>query len=414
MSRYEISFFKSNISSKNLLQLFHLALRCNYFQHWYWGYSCEFDSIEYLDEGADIFIDGEHEVGFGDQDIVTVFNSFSNMSFIPPKILLVFDNVKNLLLSQSRMQSIDGAFQNCDKIEVMTFYRNQLTRIQPKAFVACSNLQDLDLGSNQIETLPVDAFDGLGKLEYLVIDNNPIKVLESHIFDQLVNLQFMYSLDLDITDFDRELFKSFKNVQRFHFGSKLPQSYAKLESGTFKSLTALEALEFKMNAEVMEIEPAAFEDLENLQRLVLAGNKIKRLSSNLFVNVSKLTWLDIRNNELSEVERSFFTGFSKLKEVLANENLCVNKNYYFETPSDEDFVTEFEECFSNYESTVTTETSTEASTTTASVSSSTESSSTTSEKPMETTSGSSSISSRLLNFTILCALCSLLNKIKRN
>lgn len=397
------------------MQLFHLALRCNYFQHWYWGYSCEFDSIEYLDEGVDIFIDGQHEVGFGDQDIVTVFNSFSNMSFIPPKILLVFDNVRNLLLSQSRMQSIDGAFQMCDKIEVMTFYRNQLTKVQPKAFVACSNLQSLDLGSNQIETLPVDAFDGLGKLEYLVIDNNPIKVLESHIFDQLVNLQFMYSLDLDITDFDRELFKSFINVQRFHFGSKFPQSYARLESGTFKSLPALEALEFRMNAEVMEIEPSAFEDLENLQRLVLAGNKIKRLSSDLFVNVSKLTWLDIRSNEISEVERSFFTSFSELKEVLANENLCVNKNYYFETPSDEEFVNEFEECFVNYESTVTTEvTSTTTEASTASSSSSTENSSTTSEKPIGTTAGSSSISSSLLNFTILCVLYSLLNKIERN
>lgn len=402
------------IAVPNLLQLFHLALRCNYFQHWYWGYSCEFDSIEYLDGGADIFIDGQHEVGFGDQDIVTVFTSFSNMSFIPPKILLVFDNVKNLLLSQSQMQSIDGAFQRCDKIEVMTFYRNQLTRVQPKAFIACSNLQSLDLGSNQIETLPVDAFDGLGKLEYLVIDDNPIKVLESHIFDQLVNLQFMYSLDLDITEFDHELFKSFKKVQRFHFGSKLPQSYARLESGTFKSLPALEALEFRMSAEVMEIEPAAFEDLENLQRLVLAGNNIKRLSSDSFVNVSKLTWLDIRSNDVSEIERNFFTSFPELKEVLANENFCVNKNYYFETPSDEEFVEEFEECFGNYESTVTTEatsTSTEASTTTASSSSSSESSSTTSETPIDTTSGSSSISSSLLNFMTFGVLYSLFNKI---
>lgn len=354
-------------------------------------------------------------VGLGDQDVVTVFTSFSNMSFIPPLILLQFDNVKNLLLSQSRMESIDGAFKSCEKLEVMTFYRNSLTRIQPKAFAACTNLHDLDLGSNQIESLPVDAFDGLGNLEYLVIDNNPIKVLEPHIFDQLVNLQFMYSLDLDITEFDHELFKSFTKVQRFHFGSKLPQTYSRLQTGTFKSLQALEALEFRMSAELMEIEPAAFEDLENLQRLVLAENKIKRLSSDLFVNVSKLTWLNIRANELTEVERGFFAGFPELEEVLANDNLCVNDSYYFESPDDEKFVDEFEECFVKYDESLptTTEipipTTTEASTTIASTPTSPPT--TTSTRPADTTLGSSSISPSLLTFAILCILCALLNKV---
>lgn len=356
-------------------------------------------------------------VGLGDQDVVTVFTSFSNMSFIPPLILLQFDNVKNLLLSQSSMESIDGAFKSCEKLEVMTFYRNHLTRIEPKAFAACTNLLDLDLGSNQIESLPVDAFDGLVNLEYLVIDNNPIKVLEPHIFDQLVNLQFMYSLDLDITEFDRELFKSFTKVQRFHFGSKIPQSSSRLQSGTFKSLYALEALEFRMSAELMEIEPAAFEDLENLQRLVLAENKIKRLSSDLFVNISKLTWLNIRANELTEVERGFFAGFPELEEVLADDNLCVNNSYYFESPDDEEFVNEFEECFVKYDESLTTTTgiptTTEAPTTTAptTVAITPTSPPTTSARPADTTLGSSSISPSLLTFAVLCILSVLLNKV---
>lgn len=401
------------------------VVSCNIVTLWFAGYSCEFDSISYLEEGEDFIIEVEHDEGFTDEDVIVVFNSFSNMSYVPKEIIQKFPNVEQLLLSQSRMESIDGAFEVCgDKIEIMTFYRNNLKRIPSRGFERCTGLLSLDFGDNQISDVPVDAFAGLEKLETLDLYKNPITSIDSRLFENLSNLLYLYSDDLDVQDMDSKLFQNLKNVQRLYFGSKLEQEYVKIQSGTFKSLPKLETLQITFKAEEMEIEPLAFQELESLQRLVLSGNGIKRLNSNSFSDIPNLTWLNLRGNNLSAVEKNFFEQFSKLEEVLANDNECVDKAYYIESPLDEEFVKEFEECFKNWEGDETTttalpETTTtelpETTTTELPETTTTKIPETTTENPDEsTTLGSSSIISSCLTIFGLLMVLMIISKTVQN
>lgn len=354
---------------------------CNFFLHSYWGYSCEFESISYLDQSEEFIIDGLHVEGFYDADVLTVFTTFANMSYIPKELLPKFGNIANLLVSQSRMESIDGAFGLCDKLEIMTFYRNNLRRIESRTFEMCKNLRSLDFGENQIAVVPVDAFEGITKLESLGLYNNPITVLDPGTFDKLVNIELLWLLDLDVPEMPPQLLRNLKKLKRFQFGTKAIQSVNRIRTGSFKSLPALEYVQvMSPNGEVMEIEPAAFEDLESLGRLDLYSNAIQRLNSDAFVNVINLLALNIQYNQITEVERSFFSNFPKLVEVLTQENLCVNENYYIESPLDVEFLLDFEECFSKYDDS-----------TTSTVMETTQSTTQTTEKTDDTTQGTSSV-----------------------
>lgn len=331
------------------------AVECNYMEHWWWGYSCELSEISYLERTEEFTLEGQHLLDHGDDDVVTVFTTNSNCSFIPDLVLKKFASVKALLLSQSRIEDIEGAFEVCDKIELMTFYRNKLTRIASRNFVSCSSLKSLDLGSNEISELPVDAFDGLDLLETLDLQNNPIKVLPLGIFSHLVNMEFLWLGQIAVGEMNSLHFRHMKKLKTFGFGSRSPESIPRVESGAFKAMHDLEFIYIENENELpMEIERLAFEDLPSLMSLKIVGSAVRRLNRNSFSALPNVLWLSIENNEIAEIERNFFSLFPRLERVHAENNFCVNGTFLVD---DESFLQDFEECFKAWDDATPTTTS---------------------------------------------------------
>lgn len=386
------------------------TVTCNYFEHWFWGYACELDNISYLIQNEVFLIEGEHLSGYNDSAVLVVFTTASNMSYIPEEILFKFDNVESLLLSQSRMQSIDGAFEKCGNIQTMTFYRNELTSIQPQAFGTCSELTSLDLSENRITILPRDVFERNTKLESLIFSGNPIKVIEPELFRTLINLKILWLLDLDVAELDFRFYTNLKMLERSGAGSRFPNNITIIRSGTFKSMPALQSLQLiNDNQEPMVIEDGAFEDLPDFNHLVLTGNAIEKLQTKSFINVENLLWFSVENNQITEIERDFFTNFPKLQQFNTIENPCGNKSYYFESGFEVEYLPDFEECFNKYENltTSTSTTSITTSTTTTSTTTSTTAATTATEGDTTTTTtqGSSSLASISLIFLVMsCGL----------
>lgn len=372
---------------------------CNYFQHSYWGYACELEGISYLNQSEAFSLEGIHVEGNNDSTVLTVFTTASNMSYIPDEILKKFENLETLLLSQSKMLSIDKAFEKCGNIQTMTFYRNELTNVEPETFQTCTELTSLDLSENQITILSRGVFEMNTKLESLIIDSNPIKVIDPVMFRTLTNLKILWMLNLDVSELDFSFYTDLKKLERSGAGSRFPNNITIIRKGTFKSMPALQALQLiNDNQEPMEIEDGAFENLPNLTQLVLSGNAIEKLSSKSFVNVANLLYFTLENNWIQQIERDFFDNFPNLRQLLANGNPCGNKSYYFESGFEEEYLPDFEECFLKYENNSTTSTTT---------GSSSSSSSTTEEN---TTLGSPSLVSRLLKFYVmLCTFIALVN-----
>lgn len=86
---------------------------------------------------------------------------------------------------------------------------------------------------------------------------------------------------------------------------------------------------------------------------------------NSFSGLQNLLWFSIENNQVSEIERNFFTLFPKLEEFNTNSNPCGNQSYYLESGYDEEFMQDFEDCFSRWDESHLTTITTLSTTTTA-------------------------------------------------
>lgn len=381
-----------------------LSVNCNYFEHWSFGYCCELLEVSYLNEGEVFTIEGQHLGEHNDDDVLMIFASFSNISYVPKEIIPKYKNLVSLLLSQLGIEHIDGAFEgSCDKIETITFYRNKLKKINSREFKNCVNLNYLDLGDNQIADISSDAFEGLTMLETLVIDTNPIKTLFPELFTSLISLKFLFMTNLEVSELNSKLFTTLKKLERFHFGSNSPHNITQIQSGTFKSMPDLQSLQIvNDNQQPMVIEKLAFEDLEKLERLVIAGSAIERLNMNSFSGLQNLIWFSVEKNQISEIERDFFTLFPNLEEFNANMNPCGNRIYYLKSGQDEEFMRDFEECFTRWDDPSASSTTVDSSTTTITPSSTSLNTEST-ISPNDTTQGCSSLFPSYLTIAIVCA-----------
>lgn len=364
------------------------AFTCRFYIYFEWsiGYTCEFDSISYLDENAEFPIEGEHIFNLGDDDVWTLSTVNSNVSHLPKELFQKFVNISYLLVSDSRLESIDGAFAACHNFQVATFARNNLKHIESRAFEKCSNLFSLDFSDNKISIIPVDAFEGLAKLDRLILSNNPIKIVVPGVFNMLTGLWLLRMSDVDLPEIHPQLFSGLSEIRELEVGSRFPQDVFTLKTGTFKSLPYLNEIKIKnSNKGATQIEDGAFDDVRYLMYLDMSECALQRLDTKAFVKTPDLMYLNIRDNQISEIEGNFFTNLPKLAEVLADGNRCVNETFYIDSPFEAGFLQAFEECFTNYDdSTTTVEVETNSTIFT------TPSSTVTTEETIDTTLGASS------------------------
>lgn len=369
-----------------------IAYNCTYIRDKFVGYSCEFQEISYLEENAEFEIIGKHiNSMMFDTDVLGIFSTLSNISYIPQELFMKFENIVHIQMNESNLESIDGAFKLCNNVATMKFRNNNLKRLPSRNLENCWNLQSFDVTGNQIDFLPSGAFDGATKLVNLTLYNNPIKVIEPGVFDELTNLELLFMLGTEVTELHPELLLNQKKLIQFEYGSDVPFKFVKIKTRTFKSLPALTFMTIKFKGvERMEIEAAAFEDLENLEGIDLYENSIQRLNTNSFVNLPRMTFLAISDNEIVEIERTFFSNFPSLMGVYAWNNDCVDKAFY---GVDDLFYLGMEKCFANYDESLKIVTEEETTPTTAASTGSLE----TTGKVADTTLGSFSIIPSFLN-----------------
>lgn len=365
------------------------------------GYACELIDVNYLNQGEEFLIEGVHDEGLSDSDVLSVFASTSNMSYVPMEILTKFVNLERLLMSQVAMEDIEGALSIC-QVSTITFYRNRLTKIYSRGFENCKNLEYLDLGDNQIESIPREAFEGIEMLQNLVIENNPIRSIDPTVFEKLINLRTLYSLNTEVSEILPQFFSNLKKIEWIYFGS----TSLRITTGTFKSLPELRYLYVRGNrSDEMEIEEAAFENLPSLWSLDLSENSIKILNTNSFKGLSNLGWLYLAGNEIIQVESNFFANFPKLERLNVKENFCINQTYFADgEPLGDKLLEDFKDCFANWdEAALLTSTESQVST---SITPTTTLTDTTGSVVETTTQGSSAALPNFLGIAILYCMSS--------
>lgn len=112
------------------------------------------------------------------------------------------------------------------------------------------------------------------------------------------------------------ILKKFTRVRDFRIWSSQLKF---IERSKLKPFKKLRVLDFFNNL-IEEIPEDAFDDLSQLEELIILKNRIKKLSQNLLKNLHNLKWFRAKENEIETLPANFFDGTQEIVEVQMSEN----------------------------------------------------------------------------------------------
>lgn len=118
--------------------------------------------------------------------------------------------------------------------------------------------------------------------------------------------------------------ESFLNLIQF---SVVGCSVKNVIKENLKGLKKLTFLDLRNN-QIEAIEENSFDDLIELEILTMSKNKVKFLDENLFLNVQKLKYLDFSINSFNKLDAKFFKKLIKLEklDLYGNSLKIIDKN----------------------------------------------------------------------------------------
>uniref|UniRef100_A0A7N6BYG6 G-protein coupled receptors family 1 profile domain-containing protein n=1 Tax=Anabas testudineus TaxID=64144 RepID=A0A7N6BYG6_ANATE len=242
--------------------------------------------------------------------------AFTNLS-----ALVVLD------LNYNDLQEFPVAIRTLSKLQELGFHNNNIKAIPERAFVGNPQLQTIHFYENPIQFVGKSAFQFLPKLHTLSLNgatqiqefpdlkgttkptvhpNNPVTTIISHATNPHLVAVLMCILCVCFLYCCRELsYNQIEELPSFYYCSALQEiglqhnKIRRIESSTFQQLTSLRALDLSWNM-IEWIHPDAFVSFHSLIKLDLTEN---RLSSLPVAGLGSLTHLKLRGN--TELYESF-------------------------------------------------------------------------------------------------------------
>ena len=217
------------------------------------------------------------------------------------------------------------------QLEYLYFNGSELSTFSPTdCFAGMKNLEELILQNNKISYLPDGMFDNLSKLRYLDLDNNNISDLSEICTNlpQLFHLSLSHNLltTISLTD----CFAGMINLEEL---ALMNNEISYLPNGMFANLSKLRYLDLDYN--IISDPSGLCTDLPQLYRLSLRHNALTifRLRD-CFAEMFSLEVLDLRDNNMSQLPAGMFDNLLQLRIVhLDNNNIsdpgiCTNLHLF--------------------------------------------------------------------------------------
>ncbi|CAH1962188.1 unnamed protein product [Acanthoscelides obtectus] len=229
---------------------------------------------------------------------------------IEPGAFIGFINITYLKLIKTGLEDIfDNNFEGLSYLEDMNLSNNKIRKLSPKSFNHLGRLTKLDLSSNELQTLPSYIFESLYNLEQLDLTINHIKFVESNALNGLENLKEIYLTNNSLELLNAKEFNRLGNLEV----CMLDSNNIKFIKGVI-NLPKLKFFDIKEN-QLTQIETKTFEKCSELKSLDLSGNKLKELTEIPFLELKHLKHLNLHNNY---VDISKFTVISKAVNIVHN------------------------------------------------------------------------------------------------
>ncbi|KAG5666982.1 hypothetical protein PVAND_014985 [Polypedilum vanderplanki] len=253
-----------------------------------------------------------------------------------PQFFEEFPNLDEISLSFTDMEILN--LRNCGRITKLTLIDNFLREIPSRTFENCTNLKFLELYFDRIEKIYDDTFKGLENLEILNLLDNPLLKITKNSLTDLVNLREFYfgfgsieigalshMKNLEVVDLfvlnlntssTKSLLNGLTNLTKIHLLSNF------IDNEIFDFFSQFKKLEFLNleDNEFTEIPNLAFDGLENLKLLSLTFNKISVISQNSFKGLDSLEILRISSNFITDLNSLPFSHLRNLIELDVHSN----------------------------------------------------------------------------------------------
>lgn len=202
--------------------------------------------------------------------------------------------LKTLDLGKNRIRSVrNESFEGLEQLVGLRLTDNLITNISRDAFIALSSLHVLNLASNRIKHVDQSAFISNPTLKAIRLDNNELEDISS-VFTSLTSLVWLNVSDNRLRWFDYSHFPSSldwldmhrNNISElgnfFDVGNNLQIkmldiSHNKLTYIRDSSIpNSIETI-FLNNNEIESVDPGTFLNKQFLQKVVLFGNRLRKL-----------------------------------------------------------------------------------------------------------------------------------------
>ena len=258
-------------------------------------------------------------------------------------------NLTRLDLGRNNMAHIEnGSFQGLTHLDSLSLELNNLKGLNNGTFQGLENLRWLNLWSAVKGNVENYSFEPLRKLEYLNMGKTSMKDFKEFTFSGLHSLKFLdlsqsTSVIKTITDRTfislagtplKTLNLTYMALQRLnpgafsHLGNLTTLLLARnfisqtLSGLEFEGLHQVEEIDFFLNSQKISLTPESFIQVPTLKVLLLgrALNGTLNLEPSPFRPLVNLTWLDLSNNNIANINEGLLEGLSHLKVLTLQHN----------------------------------------------------------------------------------------------
>ncbi|XP_078674361.1 uncharacterized protein LOC144912684 isoform X2 [Branchiostoma floridae x Branchiostoma belcheri] len=306
------------------------------------GVLCHLTSLEYLDMQSNNIQEGTLDVGAFDCliSLKTINLDYNQIQLVP----VANDtnsfppSINTIYLRNNELKSVvPGSFTNLPALSSIYMDNNKLTSLVSGTFTDLPSLTILYITSNHIISIENKTFPP--QIQYLYLNNNRYFDFRHHNpFNNLTQLRILYLAGNDITDVPDTAFHGLEELTHLDVQSNrlgwlkkvalqdlhsLEHLYmqnndiGQIEEGTIDQLSShIKEIYFNGN-DLTELHPGGeFHNITASGPINFYGNRISSLRSETFKQISGVTDLDLRNNDISIIEANAFhdvsAGFIRL------------------------------------------------------------------------------------------------------
>lgn len=208
-----------------------------------------------------------------------------------------------------------------EEVRTLDLSKNEITEITEETLNDLpAKLEFVKLEENKIRRIPSRMIKKAHPLQ-LQLNNNPIEMIENDAF-----------ADTNLT----ELYLNASHLNNLDFIATLPDTLTVLivaetpvttiPDGAFVNLSKLLYLELSNN-DIEVLQNGVFRGLESLDTLKLTGNSLTTIERDTFDGLTALRVLDVQNTSIHDLRNVTFAGLTGLRELQLSNNKIVRPTF---------------------------------------------------------------------------------------